>query len=81
MNAPAAQMKWRVTSPAPASWSVESPSGNRGWTGLPTQPAAFALAQSLAYIDRMLHTINHQPTSIAARAPEYGCYRVPPKTR
>lgn len=66
------------------SWTVTAPSG-RTWTGLPTQPAAFALAQSLAAIDTMLATTN-QPRLAAVPdtapwRPEYGCYRVPAKAR
>lgn len=55
-------------------WAVTSP-GGRQWTGAPSQPAAFNLAQSLAGIDAMLAEINRPKlTVVPPPAPDRRSY-------
>lgn len=76
-------MKYRVSG-ARSDWTVTSPSGEREWPRLPSQPAACNLARSLAGIDAMLAGIN-RPALTVVRPPkqkshgEYGFGPIKPR--
>jgi hypothetical protein len=59
---------WHVGGSKTDGWTVTSPGGTT-WSGAPSQPAAFNLAQSLAGIDAMLARINRPQLAVVPDTP------------